>query len=54
MIDRGTPITVVQAQLRHSDARITLDLYGHVFSESQRDAVTARADRISGAQLLLT
>ena len=52
MIDSGTPITVVQAQLRHSDARITLDLYGHVIPESQRDAVTALADRISGAQLL--
>lgn len=52
MIDSGAPITVVQAQLRHSDARITLGLYGHVIPESQRDAVTALADRISGAQLL--
>jgi integrase len=52
MIDSGTPITVVQAQLRHSDARITLGLYGHVIPKSQRDAVTALADRISRAQLL--
>lgn len=52
MIDSGAPITVVQAQLRHSDARITLGLYGHVIPESQRNAVTALADRISGAQLL--
>jgi integrase len=52
MIDSGTPITVVQAQLRHSDARVTLGLYGHVIPKSQRDAVTALADRISGAQLL--
>ena len=52
MIDSGAPITVVQAQLRHSDARITLGLYGHVIPESQRNAVTALADRISGTQLL--
>jgi integrase len=52
LIDSGAPITVVQAQLRHSDARITLGLYGHVIPESQREAVTALADRISGAQLL--
>jgi integrase len=29
LIDSGAPITVVQAQLRHSDPRITLGLYGH-------------------------
>jgi integrase len=52
MIDSGAPITVVQAQLRHSDARITLGLYGHVIPESQRHAVAALADRISGTQLL--
>jgi len=39
LIDSGAPITVVQAQLRHSDARITLGLYGHVIPQSQRDAV---------------
>ena len=49
LIDSGAPITVVQAQLRHSDARITLGLYGHVIPESQREAVTAMADRIGVA-----
>ena len=34
LIDGGAPITVVQAQLRHSDARITLGLYGHVVPQS--------------------
>ena len=52
MIDTGAPITVVQAQLRHSDARITLGLYGHVIPESQRHAVAALADRVGGIQLL--
>jgi integrase len=52
LIDSGAPITVVQAQLRHSYARITLGLYGHVIPESQREAATALADRIDGAQLL--
>jgi integrase len=51
LIDSGAPITVVQAQLRHSDARITLGLYGHVIPQSQRDAVSSLAARLGG-QLL--
>jgi len=51
LIDSGAPITVVQAQLRHSDPRITLGLYGHVIPQSQRDAVGNLAARLDG-QLL--
>ena len=51
LIDSGAPITVVQAQMRHSDARITLGLYGHVVPQSQRDAVNNLATRL-GSQLL--
>ena len=51
LIDSGAPITVVQAQMRHSDARITLGLYGHVVPQSQRDAVNGLAARLGG-QLL--
>ena len=51
LIDSGAPITVVQAQLRHSDPRITLGLYGHVIPQSQREAVSNLADRL-GDQLL--
>jgi hypothetical protein len=29
----------VQKQLRHSDARITLGVYGHVIGNQQRDAL---------------
>jgi integrase len=46
LIDSGAPITVVQAQLRHSDPRITLGLYGHVIPQSQRDAVAGLAARL--------
>jgi integrase len=46
LIDSGAPITVVQAQLRHSDPRITLGLYGHVIPQSQRDAVGNLAERL--------
>jgi integrase len=49
LIDSGAPITVVQAQLRHSDARTTLGRYGHVIPTSQRNAVAALADRIRGS-----
>jgi len=51
LLDRGAPITVVQAQMRHSDARVTLGLYGHVVPQSQRDAMDGLATRL-GSQLL--
>jgi integrase len=45
LADGATP-AVVQRQLRHSDARITLGIYGHVVGSQQRDAVQNRAARI--------
>jgi hypothetical protein len=35
---------VAQAQLRHSDARITLEVYSHVIGGSQREAVEKVAE----------
>jgi integrase len=46
LADGATP-AVVQRQLRHSDARITLGIYGHVVGNQQRDAVQNRASRIA-------
>ena len=46
LADGVTP-AVVQRQLRHSDARITLGIYGHVVGNQQRDAVEKRAARIA-------
>jgi len=46
LADGATP-AVVQRQLRHSDARITLGIYGHVVGSQQRDAVQNRAARIA-------
>jgi integrase len=46
LIDAGAPISVVQTQMRHSDPRITLGIYGHVIPQSQRDAVEILASRI--------
>jgi integrase len=46
LADGATP-AVVQRQLRHSDARITLGLYGHVIGSQHRDAVENRAERIA-------
>jgi integrase len=45
LADGVTP-AVVQRQLRHSDPRITLGIYGHVIGDSQRDAVEHRSARI--------
>jgi integrase len=44
LADGATP-AVVQKQLRHSDPRITLGIYGHVIGSQQRDAVQNRAAR---------
>jgi integrase len=44
LADGATP-AVVQRQLRHSDPRITLGIYGHVVGSQQRDAVENRAAR---------
>lgn len=41
------PIVGVQKQLRNSDPRITLGIYGHVVSNQQRDAVENRSARIA-------
>ena len=46
LADGATP-AVVQKQLRHSDPRITLGIYGHVVGSQQRDAVENRSARIA-------
>jgi integrase len=45
LADGVTP-AVVQKQMRHSDPRITLGIYGHVIGNQQRDAVENRSARI--------
>ena len=45
LADGATP-AVVQRQLRHSDARITLRIYGHVIGNEQRDAVQDRSSKL--------
>jgi integrase len=39
LIDLGASPTTVQAQLGHSDPRITLAAYSHAIEKSQREAV---------------
>jgi integrase len=39
LLEVGASPAVAQAQLRHSDARITLEVYGHAIGDSQRNAV---------------
>jgi integrase len=46
MFESGATPAVVQKQLRHSDARITLGIYGHVVGEAQRKAVEMHERRI--------
>jgi hypothetical protein len=44
--DAGLTLTVVQRQMRHCDARTTLQKYGHVVGDAQRRAVNKLADNI--------
>lgn len=46
LLEEGAPLTVVQRQLRHRDARTTLQKYGHVVGDSQRIAVAKLAAKI--------
>jgi integrase len=39
LMDVGANMAVTKDQMRHSDARVTLGVYGHVIGDSQRDAV---------------
>ena len=44
LLELGAAPQVAQAQMRHSDPRITLEVYGHVVGESQRQAVDRVAE----------
>src|SRR2546429_2387074 len=46
LLDSGATPKVVQRQLRHSDARTTLEIYGHVVGDAHREAVE-KVDRKS-------
>ncbi len=46
LLAAGATPAVVQAQLRHSDARITLGIYGHVIGDAQRNAVQSRSTKL--------
>jgi integrase len=55
LLEEGVPLTVVQRQMRHRDARTTLQKYGHVVGDAQRRAVDTLARKIerhSKVQLL--
>jgi len=39
LLQSGAPVPVTQAQLRHSDPRVTIGIYGHVIGDAHREAV---------------
>jgi integrase len=43
LVDSGASIKTAQRQLRHADARTTLDIYAHVVEPSHRKAVEEMA-----------
>ena len=46
LLTDGATSDFVQKQLRHSDARITLGIYGHVVGDAQRTAVQNRSTKL--------
>lgn len=44
LLETGASPKVTQAQLRHSDARVTLGVYGHIVGDSHRQAVERVAE----------
>ena len=48
LLDSGATPKVVQRQLRHSDARTTLEIYGHVVGDAHREAVEKVASIVDG------
>jgi integrase len=49
LLDCGATPKVVQRQLRHADARTTLEIYGHIVGEAQREAVERVASVVDGS-----
>lgn len=46
LLDSGATPKVVQRQLRHADARTTLEIYGHVVGDAHREAVEKVASNL--------
>jgi integrase len=46
LIEGGAAPSVVQRQMRHSDARITLQRYSHIIGDAQRRAVDSLSERV--------
>jgi integrase len=46
LLESGAAPSVVQRQMRHSDARITLQSYGHIIGDAQRTAMNSLSERV--------
>ena len=46
LLDTGATPKVVQRQLRHSDARTTLEIYGHIVGDAHRESVEKVAAKL--------
>jgi len=49
LLESGAAPSVVQRQMRHSDARITLQRYSHIIGDAQRKAVNSLSERVLSA-----
>lgn len=47
LLSAGVPIAIVSGRLGHSTIAITVDLYGHLLRDANRDAAEAAASMLS-------
>jgi integrase len=52
LIDQGENIKYVQKQLGHSKPSVTLDIYSHLLSENNPEAVNRLDEKVSGSKMV--
>jgi integrase len=50
LIDQGENIKFIQRQVGHSSIRITMDLYGHLLPETEKQAAARLEERLFGKE----
>jgi len=53
MLNRGIPVIVVSKMLGHSKPSVTLDVYGHLYSNMQDEAVRVMEDLVTPIRCVL-
>lgn len=50
LLDQGENIKYIQRQMGHSSLQVTMDIYGHLMEDVNREAASKLGSRIFGSQ----